>query len=145
MLCHRHAMPCRRACAGGPQGDSAPEQRANVGQGAGRYKGTTLAGSNWSDKLVEVKKRKVEEGAAAYGAEADETIGAFEAKTHLSRLLREVSSGKRILITQRGKPVAELVPPQRKTGPVRGDMKGEIHIADDFCEALPDLDEFFSS
>ncbi len=37
-------------------------------------------------------------------------IGAFEAKTHLSRLLREVQRGKRYTITLHGRPVADLVP-----------------------------------
>jgi prevent-host-death family protein len=38
------------------------------------------------------------------------TIGAFEAKTHLSSLLEEVASGEEILITRHGKPLARLVP-----------------------------------
>ncbi len=77
--------------------------------------------------------------------QADETVGAFEAKTHLSRLLREVSGGKRILITQRGKPVAQLVPPPgNEARPFRGDMKGKIRIAEDFREPLPEIEEFFS-
>lgn len=37
-------------------------------------------------------------------------IGAFEAKTHLSKLLSEVKHGKSFTITIRGEPVAELVP-----------------------------------
>jgi prevent-host-death family protein len=37
-------------------------------------------------------------------------IGAFEAKTRLPELLRGVAQGKRYTITNRGKPVAELVP-----------------------------------
>lgn len=37
-------------------------------------------------------------------------IGAYEAKTKLPELLREVQNGKRYTITHRGKPVAELVP-----------------------------------
>lgn len=91
-----------------------------------------------------MKNRKVEDPAAGYRIEADETVGAFEAKTHLSRLLREAEQGKRIMITQRGKPVAVLVPPHReKRRPLRGDMKGKIRVSDDFCEPLPELDEFF--
>ncbi len=38
------------------------------------------------------------------------TVGIFEAKTHLSALLRAVERGERILISARGKPIAELVP-----------------------------------
>lgn len=38
------------------------------------------------------------------------SIGAFEAKAQLSRLLRAVEQGERFTITLRGKPVADLVP-----------------------------------
>ena len=38
------------------------------------------------------------------------TIGSFEAKTHLSRLLVDVEEGAEIIITKRGKPVARLIP-----------------------------------
>ena len=38
------------------------------------------------------------------------TVGTFEAKTHLTRLLERVARGERIVITNRGKPVAMLVP-----------------------------------
>lgn len=41
-----------------------------------------------------------------------QTVGTFEAKTHLTRLLERVTRGERILITNRGKPVAMLVPPE---------------------------------
>jgi prevent-host-death family protein len=39
------------------------------------------------------------------------TVGAYEAKTHLPRLLDEVERGERITITKHGRPVAVLVPP----------------------------------
>lgn len=39
------------------------------------------------------------------------TVGAFEAKTHLSRLLDEVAQGETITITKHGVPVAVLAPP----------------------------------
>jgi prevent-host-death family protein len=39
------------------------------------------------------------------------TIGAYEAKTHLPRLLDEVANGERITITKHGHAVAILVPP----------------------------------
>lgn len=38
-------------------------------------------------------------------------VGAFEAKTHLSKLLQRVRNGDRVVITHRGVPVAVLVPP----------------------------------
>lgn len=40
----------------------------------------------------------------------NKTIGAFEAKTHLSQLLNEVQQGEEITITKRGKPIARLIP-----------------------------------
>ena len=38
------------------------------------------------------------------------SVGTFEAKTHLTHLLERVARGERITITNRGKPVAMLVP-----------------------------------
>jgi prevent-host-death family protein len=38
------------------------------------------------------------------------TVGAYEAKTHLPRLLEEVEGGEEITITKRGRAVAKLVP-----------------------------------
>lgn len=43
------------------------------------------------------------------------TIGAYEAKTHLPRLLDDVENGERITITKHGRPVAILVPPGSAT------------------------------
>ena len=40
-----------------------------------------------------------------------ETVGAYEAKTHLPRLLERVQKGERITITKHGVPVAVLQPP----------------------------------
>jgi prevent-host-death family protein len=40
----------------------------------------------------------------------DGTVGAFEAKTHLSALLDRVERGEEVTITRRGLPVAKLVP-----------------------------------
>lgn len=37
-------------------------------------------------------------------------IGAYEAKTHLPRLLERVQNGERFVITKHGRPVAELIP-----------------------------------
>ena len=37
------------------------------------------------------------------------TVGAFEAKTHLSTLLDRVGEGEEVIITKHGKPVARLV------------------------------------
>ena len=37
-------------------------------------------------------------------------IGAFEAKTHFSRIIEEVEQGADYVITRRGKPVAKIIP-----------------------------------
>ncbi len=38
------------------------------------------------------------------------SVGTYEAKTHLPRLLSRVEKGESITITKRGKPIAKLVP-----------------------------------
>ena len=56
-----------------------------------------------------------------------ETIGAYEAKTHLPKLLERVIKGERITITKHGVPVAVLQPPPplRKTEPKK--VIAELH------------------
>jgi prevent-host-death family protein len=39
-----------------------------------------------------------------------ETVGSYEAKTHLPRLLKKVEDGAVITITKHGVPIARLVP-----------------------------------
>jgi prevent-host-death family protein len=39
-----------------------------------------------------------------------DTVGTFEAKTHLTRLLERVAAGEQITITRHGTPIARLVP-----------------------------------
>jgi prevent-host-death family protein len=38
------------------------------------------------------------------------TVSAYEAKTHLPRLIRAVERGETVIITRHGKPVAQLGP-----------------------------------
>lgn len=49
------------------------------------------------------------------------TVGAYEAKTHLPKLLDRVIKGERITITKHGVPVAVLQPPEsiRRAEPKR--------------------------
>ena len=51
------------------------------------------------------------------------TVGAYEAKTHLSKLLDRVAKGERIVITRHGHPVAVLSPPDQ---PPRVDVREGI-------------------
>lgn len=39
-----------------------------------------------------------------------DAVGAYEAKTHLPRLLEQVAEGRSFVITRHGRPVARLVP-----------------------------------
>jgi len=49
-----------------------------------------------------------------------ETVGAYEAKTHLPKLLERVAKGERITITKHGIPVATLQPAaSAKKNPLR--------------------------
>lgn len=43
------------------------------------------------------------------------TVGAYEAKTHLPRLLEEVERGATVTITKHGREVARLVPVDRRS------------------------------
>ena len=71
-------------------------------------------------------------------------VNIHEAKTHLSRLLVEVENGQEVTIARAGRPIARLVP----AGPPRkrelGLERGQIWIAPDFDDPMPDdwLDEW---
>ena len=54
------------------------------------------------------------------------TVGAFEAKTQLNRLLKRVSNGETIRITRRGVPVAKLVPDDVSEKPEPSQLVQEI-------------------
>ncbi len=67
-----------------------------------------------------------------------------EAKTQLSKLAERASQGEEIVIARNGRPLARLVAmPARK--PIGlGWAKGEIEIADDFDDPLPeDIQKYF--
>lgn len=61
------------------------------------------------------------------------TAGIREARQNLSLLLDEVRKGREVLITERGRPVAKLVPPDRPRG------KGVPNLAA-FRRKMPVLD-----
>ncbi|GAB4485283.1 MAG: type II toxin-antitoxin system prevent-host-death family antitoxin [Thermodesulfovibrionales bacterium] len=67
------------------------------------------------------------------------TVNVHEAKTHLSRLLGEVESGREIVIAKSGKPMARLVPVAKQPKRRRpGTAKGKITISDSFYKPLPE-------
>jgi prevent-host-death family protein len=65
-------------------------------------------------------------------------VNIHEAKTHLSRLLVRVSVGEEIVIAKAGKPMARLVPFEKKPAQrVPGTAKGQVIMAPDFDAPLP--------
>ncbi len=71
-------------------------------------------------------------------------VGVHEAKTHLSRLLRQVMAGDEVVITRGGVPIARLVPAgDRRTRELGGD-RGAYEVPEDFDAPLPAalLDDF---
>ncbi|PSR20054.1 MAG: type II toxin-antitoxin system prevent-host-death family antitoxin [Sulfobacillus acidophilus] len=66
------------------------------------------------------------------------SVNVHEAKTHLSRLLDDVSRGEEVTIAKTGKPIARLVP-ITASRPTRtpGILRGKIRISDDFDAPLP--------
>jgi prevent-host-death family protein len=46
-----------------------------------------------------------------------DSVGAYEAKTHLAQLLKRVARGETITITRHGVPVAVLAPPRGVVSP----------------------------
>ena len=66
-------------------------------------------------------------------------VNIHEAKTHLSRLIEEVATGREIIIARAGKPVARLAPMTAAVKKKRlGLLKGKIKIGPNFNAPLPD-------
>lgn len=65
------------------------------------------------------------------------TVGSYEAKTHLPRLLDEVAKGETITITKHGVPVARLVPPE---GAERRDVAEVIEAIRELRKRVKPLD-----
>ena len=74
------------------------------------------------------------------------TISADEMQRDLPAYLKLVQSGETLLITQAGKPIAQLQAVAQTLGEPRpfGLAQGEFRVPDDFDKPLPDdiLDEF---
>jgi prevent-host-death family protein len=63
-------------------------------------------------------------------------VNMHEAKSTLSRLVEEAAAGEEILIARAGKPVARLVPVERKKRRL-GLWKGRVRMSRDFDAPLP--------
>ncbi len=72
-------------------------------------------------------------------------VNIHEAKTHLSRLLERVAMGEEVVIAKAGKPVAKLVPfEKRPKNRNLGSAKGEFTVPDDFNDPLPkEIEDLF--
>lgn len=72
------------------------------------------------------------------------TYNVHEAKTNLSRLLKQVEDGEEVVIAKAGEPVARLVPVTKKHGMREmGFAKGQVWMADDFNDTPEELIKLF--
>lgn len=66
-------------------------------------------------------------------------VNIHEAKTHLSRIIDQVTAGREVIIAKAGRGVARLVPLEAATRPKKlGGLKGQIKVPDDFNAPLDD-------
>jgi prevent-host-death family protein len=73
------------------------------------------------------------------------TVNIHAAKSQLSRLLDAAVAGEEVIIAKAGKPIARLVPIERKQERRKlGTLAGQFSVPDDFDDPLPDeiLDAF---
>lgn len=66
------------------------------------------------------------------------TYTIHEAKTQLSKILQMVAKGEEVMILNRDKPIAKIVPAEPKKRHL-GSLQGKIDISDDFDAPLKDF------
>lgn len=71
-------------------------------------------------------------------------VGVHEAKTTLSALLKLVEAGEEVVIRRGSKPVARIVPIERREPRTLGIDAGRFTVPADFDDPLPDdiVDDF---
>ena len=76
---------------------------------------------------------------------ATRNVGVHEAKTHLSKLLREIENGDEVVITRGGTPIARIVAPlaKRPVAESYGIARGQMWIADDFDDDDDEMARLF--
>lgn len=75
------------------------------------------------------------------------TVSLFNAKTHLSRIVEDLLSGKadRVVIARRGKPVVQMIPAKAIDISRRlGLAKGRFDVPDDIDGANPEIAALFA-
>jgi prevent-host-death family protein len=72
-------------------------------------------------------------------------VGVHEAKTHLSRLLRDVEDGAEIVVMRAGTPVARIVgvPATSSASDSHGLFEGQFELGDDFDADSAELADLF--
>ena len=67
-------------------------------------------------------------------------LNIHEAKTHLSRYLKDLEAGETIMLCRHNVPIAEIrpLPQQRKTPRPLGTAKGKVQVPPEFFEPLPE-------
>ncbi len=64
-------------------------------------------------------------------------VNVHQAKTHLSKIIDEVASGREVIIAKAGKPIARLTPlAQAGKAKKLGLLRGKIRVPDDFNQPL---------
>ncbi|OPY04400.1 MAG: hypothetical protein A4E61_00739 [Syntrophorhabdus sp. PtaB.Bin184] len=74
----------------------------------------------------------------------ENSVSAFDAKTHLSQLLHEVERGRAITITRRGKAVARLVPAAEEDVASVDDILTELSAIRERVEGSYDIKELIN-
>jgi prevent-host-death family protein len=72
-------------------------------------------------------------------------VDIHEAKTRLSGLLERVAMGEEVIIAKAGKPVAKIVPlEKRPKNRILGSARGEFTVPDDLNDPLPvEIEDLF--
>jgi prevent-host-death family protein len=70
-------------------------------------------------------------------------VNMHEAKTRLSELVAAAERGDEVVIARNGRPAVRLVAVTQEHSPVRlGVLAGQIELADDFDESLPEFERY---
>lgn len=76
-----------------------------------------------------------------------EQVNIHHAKTHLSKLIQRALAGEEIIIAKDNVPMVTLAPiqpnQQKKQRRAFNQLKGKMHLAEDFDETSPELLELF--
>jgi antitoxin (DNA-binding transcriptional repressor) of toxin-antitoxin stability system len=70
------------------------------------------------------------------------TYNIHEAKTHFSKIMRQIERGDAVLIARDGVVIARISPERPRGGINVGCDEGRIHIRDDFDDPLPEFEEY---